>query len=291
MDIRQLRAFVTLAECLSYREAAERLWLTQPTLTKQIKMLEAEINLVLFLRDNHGTQLSRHGQQLYQDAKKLIGQFNAFKTLCQQLTNGKRGALSLGFISSATPVMPAIITAFQNAFPDIHLGLQDISSPVQQERILSGQLQAGFMRIPVSPPLAFRKTGSDCLTLIFHKSCRHQQEPLHQLWRRCTLFTVNAETCPGSALQINNFIAAHGIDARKMQCISDTRTLMTMVESRMGVAILPQSAVTVPHQDIICQPLHGEFARWDIGLVWNEKIADPVRDSFISQVTAMLAPA
>lgn len=291
MEIRQLRAFVALAERLNYREAAARLCLTQPTLTKQIKMLEAEAGLQLFRRDNQGTRLSRQGQLLYEDAKQLVERFSAFKTRCRQLGSGRDASLSIGFIGSATSIMPDIITRFSQLNPDIVIQLQDLSSPRQQQLILSGQLQAGFMRLPVGAPLTFERTGHDCLCLIFHKNLSPEPEGIGRLLNVTTLYVLDAENCPGSARQIDSFISAGGLSRRRLQAIKDARTIMTLVESQMGVAILPRSAMTSRHPEVRCQRLSGAYADWDVGLVWNENIPDPHRDVFIREVVKLTAVA
>ncbi len=291
MEIRQLRAFVALAECLNYREAAAKLWLTQPTLTKQIKMLEAEAGLQLFQRDNQGTRLSRHGRLLYEDARQLLSSFNAFKTRCKQLGTGRNASLSIGFIGSATAIMPDIITRFSQRNPDIVIQLHDLSSPRQQQLILSGQLQAGFMRLPVASPLTFERTGQDCLCLIFHNHLSPEPAGLGHLLTVTTLYVLDAEDCPGSARQIENYISANGLSRQRLQGIKDARTIMTLVESQMGVAILPRSAMTSRHPDVQCQRLSGAYADWDVGLVWNETIPDPHRDVFIREVIKLTAPA
>ncbi|WP_066597665.1 hypothetical protein [Sodalis-like endosymbiont of Proechinophthirus fluctus] len=79
-------------------------------------MLEAEISLVLFLHKNHGTQAQPSWSVVLSRREKIIGQFNSFKMLSQQLTNGKSGKLSLGLFLRRRWRVLAIITAFQNAF-------------------------------------------------------------------------------------------------------------------------------------------------------------------------------
>jgi len=291
MEIRQLRAFVALGECLNYRQAAAKLWLSQPTLTKQIQMLEAEAGLQLFQRDNQGTRLSHHGRLLYEDAKRLLDQHNAFNSRCKQLGAGVDASLSIGFIGSATGIMPDIITRFSRLNPDIIIQLQDLSSPRQQQMILSGQLQAGFMRLPVVSPLTYERTGHDCLCLIFHKNLSPEPEGIGRLLTATTLYVLDAENCPGSARQIDNYISAGNLNRQRLQAIKDARTIMTLVESQMGVAILPQSAMTSRHPEVHCQPLTGAYADWEVGLVWNENIPDPHRDVFIREVIKLTAAA
>ncbi|MCL2896223.1 LysR family transcriptional regulator [Brenneria tiliae] len=281
MEIRQLRAFVKLAECLSYREAADKLWLTQPTLTKQIKTFEDELELILFIRDNHGTQLSPHGQTLYDDAKKILEEIDRFKIRCKYMKQGKKGNLSIGFINSVSALIPDFISSFQDYYPEINIQLNDCSSPLQKEMLLSGKMQVGFMRLPVERPLAYKKIEQDRLAIIYNKKINLNKMKLLEAIKIYPLLTIDAKTCPGSAFQIHNFILKNKMDAISINYVNNVNSLIAMVESKIGIGILSQSNIPLNNSKIICEKLTGEYASWDIGLVWNNNINDLPRDNFI----------
>src|SRR5476649_26918 len=97
MNIKLLKAFVTLAEKGSYAEAAATLAMTQPALTKQINLLESLINIKLFARGRQGTQLTMGGQRLLPEAKKVLKQADSFVQHAEQVAKGREGQICLGF--------------------------------------------------------------------------------------------------------------------------------------------------------------------------------------------------
>lgn len=289
MEFRQLRAFVMLAECLSYREAADKLWLTQPTLTKQIKMFEQELELTLFIRDNHGTQLSPHGHALYDNAKNLLEEIDIFKTRCKNMKLGLEGNLSIGFINSVLKIIPEIISSFRERYPKINIQLNDRSSPLQKELIIAGKMQVGFMRLPVEHPLAYEKIGEDYLSIIYSEKINSAGQDAESLFKKYPLLLVDAKICPGSAHQIHNFIFHNKLNDISTHYVNNVSSLIAMVESQIGVGILPQSSIPSENPSLIFERLSGNYANWDIGLVWNNSIDDSVRDSFIKMVIAELS--
>lgn len=289
MEIRQLRAFVKLAECLSYREAADKLWLTQPTLTKQIKMFEDELELILFIRDNHGTQLSPHGQTLYDDAKNLLEEIDRFKMRCNYMKQGKEGNLSIGFINSVSALIPDFISPFRDCYPEINIQLNDSSSPLQREMLLSGKMQVGFMRLPVERPLAYKKIGQDHLAIIYNEKIKLNETKLIETINKHPLLVIDAKVCPGSAFQINQFMLKNKIYGMSINYVNNVNSLMAMAESQIGIGILPQNSIPINNSKVICKKLTGEHASWDIGLVWNNNINDLPRDNFIKMVLSVLA--
>ncbi|MDX5627542.1 MULTISPECIES: LysR family transcriptional regulator [unclassified Brenneria] len=281
MEFRQLRAFVTLAECLSYREAADKLWLTQPTLTKQIKLFEQELALTLFIRDNHGTQLSPQGQALYDRAKNLLMEIDKFKAHCKNIKLGQEGNLSIGFINAVSKLMPGIISSFLESHPSVNIQLTDNSSPLQKELIIAGKMHAGFMRLPVEPPLEYKKISEDGLALIYSKQLDSAYQDMKSLVKKYPLLLVDTKTCPGSAHQIHNFILHNQLNKIPTYIVNNASSLLAMAEAKIGLGILPQSSIPPENPDLVCERLTGDYANWDIGLVWNPDINDPVRDSFI----------
>lgn len=106
IDIRLLRAFVTLAEKGNYNKAAEALFLTQPALSKQIRMLEQKTGGQLFLRGRHGAVLTMVGRQLFAKAYELLKSHHDFLTYAREIQKGSTGKLVLGFGISSLVMLP-----------------------------------------------------------------------------------------------------------------------------------------------------------------------------------------
>ena len=114
MELRQLEYFVVVAEELNFSRAAERLHMTQPPLSTQIRALETEVGAVLFERSTRKVRLTEAGELFYASSRRLLSQLRDNVTQARSAASGKIGQLSLGFVPSATTeLLPPIMRAFR----------------------------------------------------------------------------------------------------------------------------------------------------------------------------------
>ncbi|WP_227852728.1 LysR family transcriptional regulator [Klebsiella oxytoca] len=131
MDIRLLRAFVTVAEQGSYHKAALALHITQPALSKQIQALELLIGGALFQRGRHGAVLTELGQQLYSKADELVKQHHSFLNYTREIQKKTTNSLLIGFGISSFNTVPGWINTFQSRYPNIEISVNHIPSSIQ----------------------------------------------------------------------------------------------------------------------------------------------------------------
>ncbi|MGL6556449.1 LysR family transcriptional regulator [Aeromonas dhakensis] len=284
LDLRQLQAFVTLAETANYREAANRLFITQPALTKQIQGLEQTLGSTLFNRGRHGAELTAIGTQLLTQARALVEHGKGFERHALALASGIAGRLKIGFGLSS--FAPALVARFKQQAPDVMVHLQDMTSAIQQERLLSGQLQLGFMRRPQAPQLREHRLLTDRLVLAVPTQMT-QPDPaafdIEQALASQPLLQMVGHRCPGLSQQIAGFLGANRLTGM-VQEAEDIQTLVALVAAGIGNAILPRSVSFIAGRDVTLYPLSGPCSEWEISLVWNPDFADPIRDRFLQLV-------
>jgi DNA-binding transcriptional LysR family regulator len=118
MELRRLRYFVAVAEELSFNRAAQRLHISQPPLSNQIKQLEEELGVLLFKRSSRGVRLTEAGELLLEEARRILIQLDQAARMVERVGSGKVGRLSLGFVPSATnEVLPALLYEFPETVP------------------------------------------------------------------------------------------------------------------------------------------------------------------------------
>ncbi|MEV3806808.1 LysR family transcriptional regulator [Aeromonas dhakensis] len=285
-DLRQLQAFVTLAETANYREAANRLFITQPALTKQIQGLEQTLGSTLFNRGRHGAELTAIGTQLLTQARALVEHGKGFERHALALASGIAGRLKIGFGLSSFALAPALVARFKQQAPDVMVHLQDMTSAIQQERLLSGQLQLGFMRRPQAPQLREHRLLTDRLVLAVPTQMT-QPDPaafdIEQTLASQPLLQMVGHRCPGLSQQIASFLGANRLTGM-VQEAEDIQTLVALVAAGIGNAILPHSVSFIAGRDVTLYPLSGPCSEWEISLVWNPDFADPIRDRFLQLV-------
>ncbi|CAI0921062.1 LysR family transcriptional regulator [Serratia quinivorans] len=281
MDIRQLRAFVVLAEQGNYRLAAERLCITQPALSKQIQALEAVLGARLFTRGRQGAQLTASGQRLYPEAQALVGQHLRFQQRALQIVQGEAGRLAIGFGLSSFHLAPQLVAAFRQRFPEVAVGLEDLPSERQYQLLLQGELQVGFVRLPVSTPLRATALLSDRLVLAAPTALALKAETIIGQFNTLPLLQLTPKRGRGLSEQSLRFIAAYQLVPNVVQQAGDIQTLLALVAAGIGVALLPRSVSHIIPVGIDILPLSGEQTEWQVGIAWNPQQVDVLRDNFI----------
>lgn len=285
-DLKQLQAFVMLAETANYREAANRLFITQPALTKQIQGLEQTLGSTLFNRGRHGAELTAVGAQLLTQASALVEHGREFESHALAVASGVAGRLKIGFGLSSFALAPSLVARFKQQVPDVMVHLQDMPSAIQQEQLLSGQLQLGFMRRPQLPQLREHRLLIDRLVLAVPTRMTRPDPAAFDVQQALTsqpLLQMVGHRCPGLSQQIASFLGANRLTGM-IQEAEDIQTLVALVAAGIGNAILPRSVSFIAGPDVTLYPLSGPNSEWEVSLVWNPLFADPIRDSFVKLV-------
>ncbi|MDT3251348.1 LysR substrate-binding domain-containing protein [Serratia sp. root2] len=286
MDIKQLRAFVVLAEQGNYRLAAELLCITQPALSKQIQTLEMLLGARLFNRGRQGAQLTAGGQRLYPEARTLVDRHLQFQQHALRVVQGEAGRLALGFGLSSFHLAPQLVAAFRQRFPAVAVGLEDLPSERQYQLLLQGELQVGFVRLPVTAPLRATALLSDRLVLAAPSALALRAETLMERFNSLPLLQLTPKRGRGLSDQSLRFIAAHQLTPNVVQQAGDIQTLLALVAAGIGVALLPQSVTHIVPTGIDILALNGALTEWQVGIAWNPQQPDALRDNFIQVALA-----
>lgn len=284
MDNKLLKSFIILAGSRSYREAAEKLFITQPALTKQINLLEQELDLSLFERDNHGAKLSEEGEMLYRNALLLDEQINHFLCVAKKIRTGKTGNLNIGYTSSFLNIIPDIINAFNIQYPNININLVEMSSIQQEQELLKGRIDLGFMRKSEDENLSFIALGHDFLCIVTHPDIKDRKQNIDDLINTHNLILLSEISNPELYHIVNDYLKKHHFDKKPAKYMTNVYSVLALIGSRMGVTILPHSIISFLKSSYSCQALSGCQSEWPLGLVWNKKSDIPLRTEFISSV-------
>ncbi|MFI9596699.1 LysR family transcriptional regulator [Nonomuraea sp. NPDC052265] len=287
MDLVLLRAFLTVAEHGHYGRAARTLSVTQPTLTKQIQSLEAQVGGRLFDRGRHGAVLTDLGTVLLPDAQALLRQADALTRRMARTAAGEIGKLAVGFGLSSIDLAPRIVAAFRRRHPDAHVTLDDMSSQAQLDRINAGDLDVGFVRLPLDGGWGRLPLAGDRLAL----ACAdHDDQPPHDVgdlarWvARHDFLQLVQERGPGLARQINRLCAAVTVRPAIVQEAQDLQTVLALVAAGVGVAFVPASAHRIAPSSVTITPIRHPAAEWQIAVVWKDERLRPLTTGFLDLV-------
>lgn len=267
MELRHLRAFVTLAEELHFGRAAERLGIAQPPLSIQIQSLEATLGVKLFNRSRRHVALSEAGALFLPEAQATLDQAEKARRVAQKAARGEMGRLEIGFTGSApfNAAMPGIISRFRRTWPDVHMVLRELSTTDQLKAMAESQLDIGFIR-PGHPSEA---VGVEARVVLV--------EPLlaalpadHPLAARPGIALAELADEPfilhpraiGTGLydKVISLCAAAGFHPRVVLEAHQMSTMIALTATGLGVAVVPEAMRRLQVEGCHFVPLRDEGA-------------------------------
>ncbi|WP_218064859.1 LysR family transcriptional regulator [Enterobacter cloacae] len=284
MNIRLLKAFVVLAEKGNYADAARALFISQPALTKQIHLLESQVNMSLFSRGRHGAVLTANGRRLLPEAEKVVRQTQLFMQHAERVSKGVEGHITVGFGLSSFYLAPRCIADFRRDYPGVEMSLTDLPSFQQYEQLQNDELQVGFVRVPPHVALEYLPLFTDRLVLVA-PAASPTMSVAEWLTKR-PLLRLYDERGRGLNAQIDRFLHDNGLFISSTQLTDDIQTIVAMVVAGIGVAILPTSVTHIAPPELMIIPLTGESISWEVGIAWDASREDVIRDNFIASVAA-----
>ena len=178
MELRVLRYFITVAEELNITKAADKLNISQPPLSNQIKNLEQELDTVLFIRGKRHLQLTESGQLLYRYAKEILSLSEKAANEIRLVGKGMHGTISIGLVEGSAPdIASKWIESFMGQYPGIKFRIMDGNSDELIERLRSGLINLAVITSPCDQTLLHSfKVGQEKMTAFMSKD-----NPLSQL--------------------------------------------------------------------------------------------------------------
>lgn len=290
MDLKLLRAFVTVARCGNFGAAAGELATSQPALTKQIQQLERRLASTLFDRGRHGARLTAAGELLLPDALDVLTRVEAFERRAAQLALGVEGALTIGFGMSGIELAPRAVALFRSRYPRVEVTLDDMSSAVQYERLLTGSLQVGLVRLPVPPGLKHLRLQKDRLALVV-PAAEVVPAGLATWLDQRPLVRLTPARGPGLTAQANALYAVLGCRPLVLQEAADLQTVLALVAAGVGPAVVPASSAAIAPAAVRFIPIPGEAATWWTGAAWNPAFPSPLVSHFLTAASQVADPA
>lgn len=238
-NLLKYQALLQTAEEGSFTRAAEKLNYSQSGISRMIHDLETEWNLTLLERGRSGVQLTSDGARLLPYVKELCARFQALGEQVDRLHGLESGIIRIGTISSvATHWLPNMIRAFRQDYPGIDYELL-LGDYTEIERwIREGRVDCGFLRLPAAPDFETIPLARDRLLAILpegHPLARLERVPLAALCREPFLLLEK-----GAKAEISAVFAQRALTPEVHFTTWDDYAIMSMVESGLGVSMLPE---------------------------------------------------
>ena len=239
MSIQKYRAFVTAAELCSFTKAAEQLGYTQSAVSRMIADLEDEWNINLFERNKKQLKLTSDGIAMLPYARNVSNEYVKMKRQAEALHGLEKGLIRIGTFSSvATHWLPNIIRKFQEDYPGIEYELLLGDYTEIEEWIISGRVDCGFLRLPTTNKMDAVFLEKDELKAIIPEHHDMAEAEIFPLEKLCAEPFMLLEK--GAKAEISQLFEKHGVKPDVRFTTWDDYAVMSMVESGLGVSILPE---------------------------------------------------
>ncbi len=149
MELRHIRYFLAVAEYLNFSKAAQQLHIAQPPLSRQIRQLEEDLGVALFVRNKRRVQLTKSGKVFLDEARKLVVQAGRATEAARHAQKGESGLVRIGIASGLGGVVGQVVVDYCKHFPAVNMECKDIFSSLQNPALQKHEIDIGFLRPPI----------------------------------------------------------------------------------------------------------------------------------------------
>jgi DNA-binding transcriptional LysR family regulator len=245
IELRHLKYFLAVAEELHFRKAAERLFISQPGLSRQIRQLEELLGTSLFLRDKKKVHLTRAGEYLRGEVEFLLNHLEVTRRQLGLIGEGQQGEVRMGFLGSAMQsVIPALLVRLKEYYPKIKTSLEELSNTAQIAALLKDKLDIGFVRLNRVPEgLSLRPVFEDTFSVVLPEGHLLEMDTFKSLRQledeNFILFAQDYS--PLYYDTVMSICEDAGFSPKVSHKTVHAQTIFRLVENNLGVAIVPSS--------------------------------------------------
>lgn len=279
-DLKQIRCFVAVGEELHFKRAAKRMFMSQPPLSRQIRLLEHELNTQLFIRTSRSVKLTPAGSAFLKDARRLLALADNAAQQAQRISRGESGFLRLGFTAgSSYSFLPNLLAQLKRSIQDVDIELHEMVTQQQIEALHHGDIDVGLLRSPVE--------GDG-----FERLCV-AREPMmlavprgHPLAKSRTPALVDLAGHPfitfhpadGSYFYdlIDRSFKNELIPTSYVQRVSQIHSILALVAAGQGIALVPASSKALHFAGTIIRKIKTPPMFAELHLAWRADNTNPV---------------
>ncbi len=258
LDLVHLRSFIALASELHFGRAAQRLNMTQPPLSRQIRLLEEHLGRRLFDRNSQSVELTAAGLRFLPEAQTLLRQASEIEALLREDTGEPEGKLRMGFYGAASfRLLPSLMAELTRTYPRVTMELRELNAAQQINAFGFGELDIGLIRPTVLSPglqaeVALREE------LLVALPCDHPltaKSRIHPQDLDDVPFVAYGPEGPYMHSLQQAIFAEHAIAPRIVQALAHAEAILSLVSVNMGLAIVSGHAMHAPRENVTFRPL------------------------------------
>lgn len=289
MEFYQIKYFIVLAEELHFKKAADRLYIVQPALSRQIAALEKELGFKLFERDKRNVHLTPAGISFWREVSGVFDMLEKAKRNALYLHQNTNNVLEIGYVGSAlNGVLPAFIEELQKKISNIKTHLIEMTTAQQMVALKEGKLDIGFSRNPEEHKLLqYKVIQKETFSLVFpssHKLSKKKTLDLGQIKDQPFILPSRSDGDEYYHLIMELFKEA-GFEPSVIHESVHGHTILKLIENGLGISILPTSFNTMKNTKVTFIELKNYKPRAELFAVWNKENRNPALNRAIDLIT------
>lgn len=271
MEIRQLKAFLAIAEAKTFTAGARRVNVTQAAISMQIRQLEEEVGLQLFTRTPRRVILTEAGEYLLERARKILREHDSALAEIAEVAGAEYGRLRIGTASGtfAMHQLPGIMQALKEKFPNSELTVASGTSERLVDRMMHGEIDTAFVSLPVdNANITTESIFSDEIVAIAHPDHPLAKEKFISAATLAHENLILGERGGNTRRMIDEFFAAANVKPNITMELSRQEAINLMVEANLGVGMAGAKSVAREERDgkLITWLIEGAEIKWELGL-------------------------
>ena len=280
IELRHLSYFLAVAKELHFRKAAEKLYISQPGLSRQIKQMEAELDVVLFERNNRNVRLTKAGEYLQKELEATLENLYAVLANAKRIGEGIEGDLNFGYVGSAMQnIIPNLLIQIRNEYPKIHFNLKEMDNQKQINALLSFTTDLGFVRlekVPENLEISPILEENFCLVLPEnHKIDSDNYKGLHH-FKDESFILFDSKYSSSYYKKVMQIFEEAGFVPKLSHNTIHSSSIFKLIENNFGISIVPKSLAQERGYKIKFIELDTISQKTKLSLIWNKKNTNPL---------------
>ncbi|WP_292289490.1 LysR family transcriptional regulator [Marivita sp.] len=295
MELRQLRCLIAVADTLHFGRAAQNLNILPASLGRQIKMLEENLGTRLLVRTTRSVSLTDSGRSFVESARDIVEQADRLEATFRENRQDQTSILRIGAIDSAAAgLMPQLLPHFRETHPDIDVELLEQKTIRLLPRLLSGRLDIAIVRPPEvrDARLIYQHLFYETAVVAVpesHPLASRSSVSVHDMADEPLIVPERNSRPHSHDLTMKLFLEA-GLTARVAQIAEEKQTIVSLVSTGIGVAIVPRWASRLAVGGVTFVPLDlpegAARNRLALSAVWVSDARHPARDAFLNVLSS-----
>lgn len=297
ISLKQFKYFVEIVEAGSYSRAAEKLYIAQSALSRQIKELEDELQTQLLTRDARQFELTAAGQLFFERAKRILEEIDDTVVQARHVGQGAQGVIRLQHSSSVilTPQITAALSRLLDQFPGVTLDVSMLPSENQTLEIEEGRADIGLLRLPTlrrHPHIHVRRISTERLMVAVsrHSPLAARDDVDLASLRDEAFISIPHKDRGGLSYLVANLCLEQGFFPKPARALSRKSSQLNLIEANLGIAIVPECMRLTAPAGVRFISLSGGTLMTEVGLACRRE-ADPLVAAFADRLVHTLAEA